>query len=104
MSKYIITVKEELEDGTKRPFFFDEENTERKIKADGFVILGINDDGKGHAKNTTYAFHNVSSLMLAESMKDSKILTEAITKLVGALLENRYHYLTEDEEDDDAAD
>lgn len=100
MSKYVITVKEVLEDGTKRPFFFDEENTVRKIKANGFVIIGIDHDGK-HAKETNIAIHNTNPIMIGEAMLDNMPLKAAAVKLVEAVLMN---CVCDCEEDDDAAD
>ena len=100
MSKYIITVKEVLKDGTKKPFFFDDANTVRKIKADGFAIIGIDHDGK-HAEESNIAVNNVSPIMIGEAMLNNSFLKTAAAKLVEAALMN---CVCDCEEDDDAAD
>ena len=103
MSKYIITVKEVLDDGTKKPFYFDKEGTERKIKADGFAIIGVNHGGGDHAISSTYAFNDISPLILAEAMHDCDVTREAAIRLVEAALRGEIRY-PDNEEDDDAAD
>ena len=70
--KYEIKVTQINDDGTREPFFFDEDNQHDTILSDGFAIIGVDDDGCNSC-----AIHNTDLMRLGCVIADNENLSKA---------------------------
>ena len=77
MSKYRISVEEILDDGTTKPFFFDEAKTIPVIEGDGFIVAGAGISANKTLKHSTVAIHGLSNWMIAEILANNDALYRA---------------------------
>lgn len=70
--KYEIKVTQINDDGSRKPFFFDQDNQHDTITSDGFAIIGVNDDG-----SESCAIHDTDLLRLGCAIVENEELDKA---------------------------
>lgn len=86
--KYEIKVTEIHEDGTRKPFFFDTENTVSQLEVGGFVILGSTETDDSHVQSTC-AIHDIAVPEIACCIDGNIPLMEAAASAMLKKLSDR---------------